>query len=152
MSKWHEDARNRKKIGEDSEAVFSMTITCKCGGRFKYIGKYMGGPDFKCESCGQLVDVKSSPQAEQTGNISVSSVPFSHYTNSTLIAVMIKSTWLGEYKENIHPRNSTPNAPTHSSSDSSLKDTSWYLVSWRSFKTLESLGYSVSNAMSDSSA
>lgn len=143
MDKWHENADERKKFGDKSEALFVDMVACRCGGKFARYDNLMGQPDFKCESCGQLVDVKGSPIAGGTGNITVSARPWNNYTDRTLIAAMIDCRWLGEYKKNIHTTNSLPNAPTHSSTHTALKNTSWYYVSISNFKALESLGYHI---------
>lgn len=141
---WHNSATTRKKIGDASESNFIQAVRCYCGGSFRFIGDLQAGyPDFTCSECGQLVDVKSSPQAEKTGNLSVSAIPWSNYPHDMLLCAFIKGEWIGEYKSQISPKNIKPFSPTHNSRDSHLGNTEWYLISWRNFGSLASMGYKV---------
>lgn len=142
--KWHDNAHTRKAIGDKSEGSFTEQVHCHCGGYFNFIGSLRPGyPDFTCSECGQLVDVKSSPQAEQTGNLSVSAIPWNNYPGDMLLCAFVKGQWIGEYKGKISTKNIRPFAPTHNSRDSQLGNTEWYLISWRNFSTLQQLGYKV---------
>lgn len=143
MDKWDENAEARKKIGDESEIVFTNMVACKCGGKFTRYANTPGQPDFRCESCGQLVDVKSSPVTNQTGNITVSARPWHNYTDSTLVAAMVDYKWLGNYKKNISVTNPAPYVPAHSSTNTVLKNTPWYKITCSQLKTLESLGYHI---------
>src|SRR3972149_7196801 len=133
--KWHDDADNRKRGGDKAEKSFAESVHCFCGGEFKFINTF--GYDFTCENCGQLVDVKSSPQAEKTGNIAVSAVPWSKYSDDLLIAIFIHGEWIGEYKKFIRVINSKPYDPAHHSGHKTLKNTEFHLISWRQFKPLK---------------
>src|SRR3990167_7514514 len=114
--KWHNNADERKRGGDEVEKIFQNKVNCSCGGAFKFIGdSYPGCPDYTCENCGQLIDVKSSPQAERTGNIAVSIIPYSNYPDDLLLVTLIKGQWLGEYKMYISQKNLRPFKPTHDS-------------------------------------
>src|SRR3990167_8521161 len=98
--KWHDDANIRKRGGDAAENLFTAEVACLCGGQFNFIGELRPGfPDFTCNFCGQLVDVKSSPQAERTGNISVSAIPWDNYPPDVLIVIKIKGVWIGQFKQ-----------------------------------------------------
>jgi len=140
--KWHDDANTRARIGNEVEDKFSDAVICSCGGRFNFIGdSYPGCPDFTCENCGQLVDVKSSPQAERTGNLSVSVVPWSNYPDELLIVMQIAGRWIGEYKRYIQLLDSAPQKATHHSQHPKFGNTSFHLIAWKNFRSLESLGF-----------
>lgn len=137
---WHSDERIRKKIGDGAEDLFEAQVRCYCGGKFQFIGdQRIGFPDFTCEYCGQLVDVKSSPQAEKTGNIAVSEIPFSKYSDNTLVVVNIKGEWLGEYKGYIKVKNKNPYSPTRHS-PGKFKNTRYHLITWKNFRRLDAIG------------
>lgn len=141
MTVWHANADTRKAIGDEVEKAFAQTIACHCGGHFQFIGDaYPGCPDYTCDNCGQLVDVKSSPQAEQTGNLSVSVVPWGKYPDDLLLVTRIDGRWIGEYKRNIQPV-SKDHAPTHCSTNTPFKNTRFHLIAWKDFKALARLGY-----------
>lgn len=141
--KWHEDENNRKQIGDSTEKLFEKQVRCYCGGKFNFIGNLRAGfPDFTCENCGQLVDVKSSPQSEKTGNIAVSAIPWSNYPDEMFLVTRIKGQWIGEYKKHIRPKNTNPFAPTHHGAGK-FKNTEFHLIAWRNFQTLENFGYSI---------
>lgn len=142
--KWHDSAITRKKIGDASESNFTQAVRCYCGGTFNFIGNLRKGfPDFTCSECGQLVDVKSSPQAERTGNLSVSAIPWNRYPGDMLLCAFINGKWIGEYKGKISTQNIRPFSPTHNSRDSHLGNTEWYLICWRKFSKLTELGYKI---------
>ena len=141
---WHSDVSRRKQVGDECEVDFVRRVTCSCGGRFSFIGNLRYGfLDFTCGYCGQLVDVKCSPQAERTGNISVSRRPFDEYASDVLIVTRINREWFWEYKSNIHVLNKTPLQSTHKSQIGPLKDTDFYLISWRGFRRLTEMGFTV---------
>jgi len=149
---WHSNANTRKRGGDQAEKLFAKHVLCHCGSRFKFIGnRRKGFPDFTCENCGQLVDVKSSPQAEQTGNIAISAIPWSHYHDETLIAVFIHGEWIGQYKQFIYVPDPEPRKPTHDGRHSYLKNTDWHLISWKSFPKLSDLGYIVTATQKEQS-
>src|SRR5688572_19499078 len=109
ITKWHEDANTRKRVGDALENLFAKEVRCHCGGEFQFIGhRYKGCPDYTCDYCGQLVDVKGSPQAERTGNLAVSAIPWSKYPDELLLATKVKGQWVGEYKRFIAVKNKTP--------------------------------------------
>jgi len=137
---WHENAVTRKRGGDQAENLFAKEVRCHCGGHFEFIGSLRPGfPDFTCDYCGQLVDVKSSPQAEQTGNLAVSAIPWSHYSYNTLLVTKINGEWIGEYKLYISVKNHSPYQPTHKS-----RATKFHLISWKPFRPLTEIGYQVS--------
>ncbi len=136
---WHDNADTRKKYGDELEDLFVQSTRCSCGGQFEFIGdKKAGWPDFTCDNCGQLVDVKSSPQAEQTGNIAVSATPWKNYPEDLLLVTRIKGDWIGEYKKFIRTLNDQPFSPTHNS-----RPTRFFLISWKQFRKLEALGFAI---------
>lgn len=138
---WHDDAKIRKAMGDELETLFKSDVTCACGGRFVFIGDALpGSPDFTCNNCGRLVDVKSSPQAEQTGNIAVSAKPWQNYPDDMLLVTRINEAWIGEFKKFIITRNQRPFEPTHNSRGTHLKNTRFYLISWKQFKPICELG------------
>jgi hypothetical protein len=137
MNVWHQNASTRKRGGDRAEQRFAKQVRCHCGGQFRFVGKLRPGfPDFTCENCGQLVDVKSSPQAEQTGNLAVSAIPWSHYPDEMLLVTQINGQWIGEYKRYISVQNYKPYRPTHAA-----RATEFYLISWKAFHRLAELGY-----------
>jgi hypothetical protein len=134
---WHENAVTRKHGGDQVEHLFTKEVRCHCGGEFQFIGNLRPGfPDFTCDRCGQLVDVKSSPQAEQTGNLAVSAIPWSHYPCDMLLATKIHGEWIGEYKLHISVKNPMPYSATHRS-----RATKFHLISWKPFRRLSEMGY-----------
>lgn len=134
---WHSDPRTRRAIGDDAEKLFAAQVRCHCGGEFDFIGTLRPGfPDFTCMLCGQLVDVKASPQAERTGNISVSVRPWEGYPDDMLLVTVIGGRWLGEYKRNICLAN-------HSALDSTHAGTKFHLVAWSQFKEISEFGFVV---------
>ena len=140
---WHEDAGTRQKIGNEYEQAFAEQVICRCGGQFNFIGNsYPGCPDFQCGDCGQLVDVKGSPQFEQTGNISVSAIPWGNYPSDLLLVTCIRSRWIGEYKKYIF-KISDVFLTTHHSKHSYLGNTNYRLISWKEFRDLDSIGYGI---------
>lgn len=135
--RWHDSANIRKRGGDAAESGFAAQVRCHCGGQFNFIGNLRAGfPDFACDNCEQLVDVKSSPQAERTGNLAVSAIPWSHYPDDMLLAAFIGGRWIGEYKRDIQPSNQKPYEPTHRD-----RPTRYHLISWRGFRSLSELGY-----------
>lgn len=141
---WHDSADARKAIGDNLQDLFRDCVTCACGGHFDFIGGFHPGfPDFTCENCGQLVEVKSSPQAERTGNLAISAIPWTHYPDDVLIVTCIKGKWIGEFKKNITPINRNPNPPTHQSQHKTFKNTEWFLISWKNFRDLQALGFGI---------
>lgn len=142
-TKWHDSAEKRKAIGDSAEREFEKEVRCVCGGRFAFIGdSYPGCPDFTCEQCGALVDVKSSPQSKQTGNLAVSSIPWRNYPGDLLLVTNVSGKWIGEYKRNIILVG-REQSPTHSPDGSQLGATRFYLISWKTFRTLSDLGFTV---------
>ena len=141
MTTWHDDANTRKSIGDEVESLFESTVTCACGGRFRFVGHLRPGfPDFTCETCGQLVDVKASPQAERTGNISVSAIPWQNYPDEMILVTRIGGEWIGEYKHLIQVENHAAFQPTHARRHQELGNTRWHLISWRNFRRIKELG------------
>lgn len=146
MNIWHNDANNRKRGGDEAEKLFAKQVKCHCGGTFQFIGdRYKGCPDFTCDHCGQLADVKSSPVAERTGNLSVSAIPWKKYPDEMLLVAKIRGKWIGEYKQFIQVQDKTPRKPTHNGNHSYLKNTEFILICWKGFRNLKELGYT-SNA------
>lgn len=140
---WHDNCDTRKAYGDLAENVFADTCRCSCGGRFDFIGdKQKGFPDYTCDNCGKLVDVKYSPQAEDTGNIAVSSIPWDHYPDDLLLVTFIKGKFIGAYKKDIQTINRTPRNPTHFTKGV-FGNTQFYLIPWAKFSDLEELGFSV---------
>ena len=138
---WHASVENRKAVGDQGERSFAASIICVCGGHFRFIGDaYPGCPDFTCDTCGQLVDVKSSPQSERTGNLAVSVIPWRHYPDDLLLVTKINGRWIGEYKRNIQLV-VKDRAPTHNSADAQFGNTRFHLIAWKDFKALALLGY-----------
>jgi hypothetical protein len=139
---WHDNAKTRKEIGDELEQQFEKQVRCHCGGRFSFIGdRYKGCPDFTCESCGQLADVKTSPQAIKTGNIAVSARPWAGYPDEMLLVTNIDGKWIGQYKRFIVVKNSRPFESTHRT-----QATSFHLIAWSQFRSLRTLGYKFSKA------
>lgn len=141
---WHDDAELRLAVGSKPEARFPVEVRCHCGGEFQFIGhSYPGCPDFTCGECGQLVDVKNSPQSTQTGNLAVSTTPWLDYPEDLLLVTHYLGSWIGAYKKQITPLNSEPLQPTHAS-----RPTSFFLICLDPaiFRDLVDLGYRIVNA------
>lgn len=140
---WHEDPNARKRVGDALEKLFPKEVKCYCGkGDFQFIGdSYPGREDYTCDYCGQLVDVKGSPQAERTGNLSVSAVPYSKYAPETLLVTKVKGQWIGEYKRLIFVKDATPRESTHHSNNGKFKNTKYILIPWKQFRNIRELGY-----------
>lgn len=142
---WHSDADTRKRIGDEAETAFAKTVICSCGGRFSRIGDLKPGfPDFTCDNCGQLVDVKASPQSERTGNIAVSAIPWSRYPTDLLLVTRIRGQWLAQYKRSIAVLNRVPFEPTHNGGHRQYGNTRFHLIAWKDFKPIQAFGFSVS--------
>jgi len=143
MATWHADENKRKAIGDEYEDLFPQQVNCHCGGAFVFVGNVKRGfPDFTCDNCGQLADVKSSPQSERTGNIAVSQIPWDNYPDDMLLVTNIGGQWLGAYKRHID-LGSVSRAPTHAQAGR-FASTRFYLIGWRQFRSLNLLGYKVS--------
>ena len=85
---WHENQSKRESIGFMAEAIFQNSWACSCGGSFvsMYVGKKPGTPDFQCDQCGALVEVKSNTKKRKCDNVSISSIPFDNYPLETILA------------------------------------------------------------------
>jgi hypothetical protein len=137
---WHDNDKNRKAFGDMAEKRFANQFRCSCGGQFDFIGdKGPGYPDFTCDNCGRLVEVKFSPQAEQTGNISISAIPWDGYPDDLLVVTFINGRLIGEEKQNIHIQEPVAREPTHHKLGN-YKNTRFYLISWMQFRESEELG------------
>ncbi len=84
MAKICIDDEIKEKVGRVAEDEFVRLWWCHCGGCFQRQPHPL--PDYKCESCSQEVDVKSAPEAEDYGAITISKVPFEKYPPSMIIA------------------------------------------------------------------
>ena len=136
---WHKSFSARKQIGDVLENRFSKEVHCSCGGAFRFIGdEYPGCPDFTCEYCGLLVDIKYSPQAERTGNLSISSRPWNGYPEDLIIVTSINFGWVGQVKRLITPLNNRPLQSTHRE-----RATSFVLIPLKNFVPLNSLGFHI---------
>lgn len=134
---WHSNPKTRKAIGDAAEQLFAQQVRCSCGGQFDFVGdRGPGFPDFTCDYCGQLADVKASPQSEKTGNIAVSAIPWERYPDDMLLVTLIRGRWLAEYKRNITLSNSRPRASTHSGTD-------FHLVAWAQLRDICEFGFKV---------
>jgi hypothetical protein len=137
---WHDDEKTRKALGDKAEKAFSEKFRCYDGGQFVFIGnQYPGCPDFTCDTCGRLVEVKISPQMEQTGNIAVSAIPWDEYPDNLLLVTFVDERLLGEYKEFISLQERTARKPTHNGTGK-FKNTKFYLISWKQFRESGELG------------
>lgn len=137
--KWHEDAKTRANIGDQAESRFARDVRCHCGGEFTFIGNaYPGCPDFTCSNCEQLVDIKYSPQAERTGNIAVSAIPWSKYPDDLLLITFYHGKWIAGYKRDIRTSNNDPFAPTHRS-----RATRFYLIACDQLQPIQDFGLTV---------
>jgi len=143
--KWHDSAQYRKSLGDRVENRFAQQVHCHCGGEFRYIGDaHPGFPDFTCDDCGQLVDVKYSPQARNTGNLSISERPWESYPDDLMIVTMLNESgrstaeWIGQFKKSLNTLLQKPLPATHRS-----RPTNFYLVSLDSFKPLIYFGFQV---------
>jgi hypothetical protein len=135
---WHADPAIRRAIGDTVEDQFRQTVRCHCGGSFAFTGDaYRGAPDYTCENCGLLVDVKASPQSERTGNISVSVRPWDGYPEDLLLVTLVGERWLAEYKRNIVTTGPFPS--THNG-------TSYCLIAWCQFKEISEFGLKIGPA------
>ena len=136
---WHDDPIIRQQIGDQAEKQFPLQVRCHCGGTFQFVGDRRAGfPDFTCENCGQLVDVKNSPQAERTGNIAVSVQPWEGYHEHMLLVTKVRGQWIGQYKMFIYFASRGPLEPTHT-----VRATRFHLIPWKQFMPLKELGYCV---------
>jgi len=84
MAKKCVDDDSKERIGQEAEDEFARLWECSCGHGF--IHQRHPLPDYKCPSCGQEVDVKASPEAEDYGAITISKIPFEKYPPSMIIA------------------------------------------------------------------
>lgn len=143
MTTWHDSAAVRLAVGQAAEARFARQVRCSCGGRFNFIGaQYPGCPDFTCEYCGQLVDVKFSPQAEATGNLAVSAIPWSKYPDDLLLATVYRGRWVGAFKRDLRPRDPQARAATHGDG-ARYRGTRFHLIPLAGFVALVELGFTV---------
>lgn len=131
---WHEDPEIREELGDSAEDEFIETFKCHCGkGQFQFIGTEVL-PDFTCDYCGQLVDVKTSPKTEKWGNVTISQIPFDNYPDDLIIAVRRSNgVWCMAYKQGLIVDG--PHPPTHSS-----RPTWFYKVALDQFVSPEELG------------
>lgn len=135
--KWHANAQTRHKLGTQLEDRFQDEWQCGCGGDFAFIGdNYPGCPDFTCDNCGLLVDIKYSPQAEKTNNLAISARPWNGYPDDLLIVTSYKGNWVGQAKKQITPLNTRPFDATHKT-----RPTKFFLIPLRNFTRLEFLNF-----------
>lgn len=130
---WHDDAQKRHELGIPAEEEWVDTFRCHCGGRFLLINTM--GYDATCENCGQLVDIKTSPDTEKWGNITISQIPFDNYPDDLLLTVKrANGLWVCAYRQGLMAEGPYP--PTHSE-----RATWFYKVSLEQFVAPENLGY-----------
>lgn len=128
--KWHEDINKRIAIGDEAEDEFPEVYACHCGkGTFQFIGTATL-PDFTCDHCGQLVDVKNSPRALETKRLPISQIPFNHYANDLIIALRLApGIWSGCYRSDAIFEGPYP--PRHKE-----RGTHWYMISLENWQPL----------------
>lgn len=138
----HASAESRKSHGLPIEKQFAKKFVCQCGGKFRRAVRYWEA-DLQCEDCGQLVEIKSSPQTARTGNIAISARAWHHYSEDILVVTNVSGTWLGSVKTDIEEICDC----IHDALGSTHKDTggygggaydsSFYLIPVRSLQVLE---------------
>jgi len=108
--RWHDDYGKRKSVGDSAEIEFRKAWLCHCGGRFRKYAPSPGLPDFVCEGCGQMVDVKSgSPKYP-----SISQVPFDGYGSNVVLARRFSAgDWRGARKRDLDHHKRGPIPPSH---------------------------------------
>ena len=141
---WHKNASHRRVVGSHAEAEFDYTWLCHCGGEFaKNDVEIIWYPDRICKKCGQLVDVKSPPQAAKYGKMLISQEPFDNYGDDLILVwrknidangSVIPIRWLGIYRSDA--KASGPHKSTHEENA-----TPFYKVDVRNFVPLEELGF-----------
>ncbi len=134
---WHDgiDAREREGLGAEEE--FINGFRCHCGGRFQELHTFK--VDATCDNCGQLVNVKTSPDTEKWGNITISSRPLDGYPDDLLIVVRRAldkdeaGRWVGCFACDV--QKDGPHKSTHKE-----RATPFYKISLSTFVPLEALG------------
>lgn len=138
---WHagiDGARARQSKGDEAEEEFRRTFLCSCGGEFVYLHTYE--IDLKCDNCGLLVNVKTSPATELYGNITISQRPFDAYPPDLVIAARRENhsdeagRWVVCVRKDAEFKG--PFAPTHR-----FRPTKFYKVSLSRFVPPEALGF-----------
>jgi hypothetical protein len=138
---WHDDADDRRAHVDEAECAFAAKVRCACGGRFAIIGDQQPSfPDFTCDGCGQLVDVRISPRAEQTGRLAVPARAWQHYPEDVLLITRVKGQWIGEFKRFIRAEKARPFEPTINSHGTRQKNERFDLIPWRLFRPAQELG------------
>ena len=133
---WHEDLKKRLQVGRSAEDEFGFFWRCHCGGEFTRHDKTPGIPDYSCGECGQIIEIKSAPDAERYGAITISQIPFDHYAPSVLIAWRPEpGRWLGAYRRDLETMGPA-RKPTHGN-----RATWFYRVSIAPFAILEEMGF-----------
>jgi len=133
---WHEDVDKREQVGRSAEDEFGFFWRCHCGGEFVRHDERPGLPDYSCPECGQIVEVKSAPDAERYGAITLSQIPFDHYAPDVLIAWRPEpGRWLGAYRRELVALGPAKK-PTHGD-----RATWFYRVSISPFVPLDGMGF-----------
>lgn len=133
---WHENVDKREQVGRSAEDEFGFFWRCHCGGEFIRHDKKPGVPDYSCDECDQIVEIKSAPDAEKYGAITISQIPFNRYSPGVLIAWRPEpGRWMGAYRRDLEAMGPA-RKPTHG------KRATWfYRVSIAPFEELEKLGF-----------
>jgi hypothetical protein len=136
---WHEDIIKRIEKGKVAQTEFELYWLCGCGGVFG--GKFIRisnnhDPDYKCELCGRLVEVKASKLRDDL-TIAISKIPFDKMNAETTIVWRYDiDKWSGILRKNARIFGG-PFPPTHSGPHS----TDWYTIDTMNFVSLGSLGF-----------
>lgn len=107
----HHNEAERAAFGQYAETLFKKTWLCHCFGEFAFIGgSKFSKADYECVMCGQLVEVK---RATNPTVVNISSIPFDHYPDEIIIAILFGTEWRGIKKCHILKQNLVPLQSAH---------------------------------------
>jgi len=135
---WHNSAENRHRFGADAEHEFEKWYRCcrtaHCADNMLMRTGHIkaGHPDFSCDYCGQLIDVKNAKK--QNNIVNISQRPFESYGEDTILAVLTRDGWKGQYRRNALAINNEVHRPAHYENA-----TSYYRIGLGNFVELERL-------------
>jgi hypothetical protein len=120
------DDLSKRQMGERAHIEFPAMWRCICGGRFiqsDFVINYQA--DYRCDSCGQEVDVKGNEQARKYGRIPLSRIPFEKASDNL---IYVWSPAPDEWEAARRSRLIDKIGPLHPQDPEGVRPTEFYLV------------------------
>ena len=136
MAKICIDDETKGIVGASAENEFDETWRCYCGGKFEELHWSLHRGDRKCDRCGQIVEIKGAPEAEEHNAITLSQIPFDGYSDDVIFAWRpMPGDWRGVLKSDAVVLTG-PHSPAN---PKGKRPTSFYRVSIKEFVRLGDL-------------